>query len=540
MPRQVLPFRDTGIQPVQPPYAPVDEDEDEERRRRIEEAVGGQRTPLDTGGVAPPPPDPIPYRPPADDRQFPPVPDPTDTNVRHPRLGPEPDPIGRAEPGMGGPPAVGTGPTVPDTLIDPADFATTAARDIARSSLAAPTAPFGPGAAQDAAASTLAAPQQPFGPDAAQSRVNLQPTGMEQVAGATAAQDIAGEPIDVDRQQVAGARAAQNIASEIGTAAAPGDAYRQFQEFASGVLTTPSRWDTDLMRESLGLVDQQIEEEREERLRALDEYHAARGTFGGTPEIYDPNRGRLALEEELSETEAARINDLLREQAATQAQDLATAAGIGQAAAGLEFDYSALQSDENYRNRQQQLQALGMDRDEAFRQASQEFNQQFNLRQQELQALGMDRDQAYRQAALEWDQQVQATQLELQALGMDQDESYRYATLAQNKDYQDRVLQLQGIGLDRDEAYRYAALAQDKDYRDRVLELQAQGMDQDEAFRQAGFEYEQRERDQDQQFREDQARQNYITTLLSILPGLGIDEETAAQIVGQIRGEAGI
>lgn len=508
-------------------------DEDEKRRERIM-ALGGQKTPLDRGGLAPLPPEPDPYRPPADDEQLPPVPDPTDTNVRHPRLGPEPDPIGRAEPGMGGPPAKGTDPTVPDTPIDPGDYATTGAQDIAGQ--AGPELPGPMLGAQDIAGRP--GPETPEPMLGAQDLVaGLEPVTPDRVAGATAAQDIVRDPIDVDRQQVAARDQAQNIAAQIGPAAVPAEAYQQFQQFASGALATPSRWDTDLMRESIGLVESQIDEEREERLRGLAEFHAARGTFGGTPEIYDPERGRLALEEELSETEAARLNALLREQAATQAQDLATRAGIGQAAAGLELERGGMLSDIDYRNRQQQLQALGMDRDEAFRQSAMEFDQQRIQREQELTALGMDRAQARAQANDEWNQRVQQAQLNLTARGMDQDEAYRYAVLDQDRDFRNRRLELEAFGMDQDEAYRYAALAEDKDYRDRVLQLQALGMDRDEANRQAAFEWEQRERDEDQVFRSEQARRDYNTRLMSILASVGIDEETAARIVEQIQGE---
>ena len=84
---------------------------------------------------------------------------------------------------------------------------------------------------------------------------------------------------------------------------------------------------------------------------------------------------------------------------------------------------------------------------------------------------------------------LQVRALELQALGMDRDDAYRWAALEQQNRISNRALDLQEMGIKLDDAYRWAALEQDATFRDRALNLQERGLDADTAYRQAYFEW---------------------------------------------------
>ena len=76
---------------------------------------------------------------------------------------------------------------------------------------------------------------------------------------------------------------------------------------------------------------------------------------------------------------------------------------------------------------------------------------------QRLQALGMDRDEAFRKASFAIDTTLRAEALKLQKTGMAQDESYRYAALSQDANFRNMAMDLQRQGMAQDEAYRKAA-----------------------------------------------------------------------------------
>ena len=167
-----------------------------------------------------------------------------------------------------------------------------------------------------------------------------------------------------------------------GAAAAPG-----LENFASGAMAAPSRYDSQLIQDFTSQIDADLAAKRQAAQVDLDEFMSQRGMVGSSVEgeLYS---GMLT---DLEAERTRRMTDLNKAAADAWAQDRAGAADIG------------FRSGEFQR-------ALGGDEENAARWASEfgqgqyEFEQQFgtqNAIQREalrLQEKGMDLDEAYRQA----------------------------------------------------------------------------------------------------------------------------------------------
>jgi hypothetical protein len=102
------------------------------------------------------------------------------------------------------------------------------------------------------------------------------------------------------------------------------------ETFAAQGLQNPSRWDAPLVKESLGLIDQGIAQNRTNATRGITETLASRGVLGGSPEEIDLSD----LERDLALTEAQRKNELAQRVAGDYAADRSAAGSMGLATAG--------------------------------------------------------------------------------------------------------------------------------------------------------------------------------------------------------------
>ncbi|MFW6079485.1 MAG: hypothetical protein ACODAE_07690 [Gemmatimonadota bacterium] len=158
------------------------------------------------------------------------------------------------------------------------------------------------------------------------------------------------------------------------------------QDFASGVLDAPSRFDIPLVEQGLGLIEQDAERARETSRRELGEFASGRGLVGSNIEQEGARRAERDIRQE---ADRQRFN-LGREMAATQAADRSAAGGLGMSAADLIFgqgmeragfteDQRRFDVQTQIQNRSQELQRQGMSADEAARRAQMEFQQGFSL-----------------------------------------------------------------------------------------------------------------------------------------------------------------
>ena len=162
------------------------------------------------------------------------------------------------------------------------------------------------------------------------------------------------------------------------------------QDFASNMMASPSRYDSGLIRDISGVIDEDLAEGRQKATTQLDEMMAQRGLVGSSVE------GELYKDmmTDLERERTRRLTDLQRAAADTYAQDVATAGEMG------------FRSGEFQRG-------LGQDRANEgrfaadFGQGQYEFERAYgtqsalDARALELQETGMNLDEAYRRARLE-------------------------------------------------------------------------------------------------------------------------------------------
>jgi hypothetical protein len=180
----------------------------------------------------------------------------------------------------------------------------------------------------------------------------------------------------------------------------------ELDDYARDWLKSPSRWDTDLIQNSMDVIRNDMDRIRSESSQGLRAEMASRGLLDSSAgmEFYGDQNARLY------ELEGARRNDLTREAANTYGADRSAAFGAGQRRE--EFGESQYQFDVDtqIRNRALELQKLGMDQDQAYRYArmeqdSQQFGVSSDLQRRalELERSGLDSRDAYNQARLEED-----------------------------------------------------------------------------------------------------------------------------------------
>lgn len=232
------------------------------------------------------------------------------------------------------------------------------------------------------------APQRPALPQAATNPLSAVTGGREMNDAAPV------QPKTLPQTAGQGGQTATDVATAPNPDPLPmGPLFQQFGNFASGVMSNPSRFDNDMVRQTMDQINTETDRARKEALQGMDEHFASRGLIGSSPEVFDPQTGRVALEGRLDENRGRRLNELLFQQASTLAGDRAMAAGIGGQAAGMEMSRERMESDDWFRERQAQLRALGMDRDEAYRAAQTEWQNQFAERELEARLAQMDDQQ---------------------------------------------------------------------------------------------------------------------------------------------------
>ena len=281
-----------------------------------------------------------------------------------------------------------------------------------------------------------------------------------------------------------------------------GDVADDLSDLAGEAMANPSRWDIDMVRQGMGVIDRDLSEKREDAVAGLDEFNASRGRTGSSFEGQD----RRELTEDLEGQRMQRLWDLSESMAATQAGDRESAARIGEQAGRFERDLGLdVMNEERYKSeflrlttedarrygldvraldqREQEIaneyemagRRIGLDEarllaeNEQFRagmaQREDEFAREFGL---EGQRFAADQEQF----AAEFGERVagRLQQDEQFAATLEQED----ARMALDSGIRNRALDLQRDGMDMEEAFRRAELDVEEAMRQRALDLEEQ------------------------------------------------------------------
>jgi hypothetical protein len=234
-----------------------------------------------------------------------------------------------------------------------------------------------------------------------------------------------------------------------------GVAEDMLQQFASGAMTDPSRYDIPMVQQGMDLINTDLERRQSYGQADLDELMSSRGLVGSNVEA-DAHANLIGR---LNQSRQQQYFDLARDMATTQAQDRMAAGQLG---------VQAGQFSEQIAGRLQQESQFARSLTSSDARAAMDYGLQ--ERAQQLQATGMAQDEAYRQAAMEMEEGLRTRALDLQQQGMDEEKAYRYAALEQDARFRQSVIDMQQQGMDLDEAYRYAEM----DLREREMEQNRQ------------------------------------------------------------------
>jgi hypothetical protein len=254
------------------------------------------------------------------------------------------------------------------------------------------------------------------------------------------ATDLGADPGGTNVPAIAPPVAAPAVApGAVAPSPSPQDVSQKLSQFATDTMATPSRFDIPMVQQGIDLMDYELQQQGEQQMRNLAETTSARGLVGSSIELESQADLAKALEHQRQQ----RMFNLSQLMAQTQGQDRSAAANIGTQAVstslavpGQSFEQQLAAAEfaqqSKIQDRAQELQATGMDRDEAFRQAQSETQksqfgseQQLRERSLELQNKGMDQSEALSRAQMEQQQGQFVTQLQesqesrIQQLGLD-------------------------------------------------------------------------------------------------------------------------
>jgi hypothetical protein len=167
-------------------------------------------------------------------------------------------------------------------------------------------------------------------------------------------------------------------------------AAEEMADFASKAVETPSRYDSDLIKDITGSIDAELEQKKLYAGTELDEFMSQRGMVGSSVE----GELRKSMLGDMERQRQERLNELNIRAADTYAADRTSAADIG-------FKSAEFQ------------RAMGGDRENASR-----YEAEFGQSQYEF-------DKQYGTDA--WSNIIEEKRLELQERGMDKDDAYRKA-----------------------------------------------------------------------------------------------------------------
>lgn len=221
-------------------------------------------------------------------------------------------------------------------------------------------------------------------------------------------------------------------------------------EYARRLMENPNVYDEGFVADSLGVINADIDRQRADAMRGLDERMAARGTIAGSPDLLEG----YDIATRLAEVEAARKNDLAKfiGQAELQGRGLGLNAGLGVGEFGRGLG-SDRRSEGQFSWQADRTTGRDAEEDARFRYSAGEDRYRFDAQNQlQRDALALD---AYR---TDLNAGMQAAQMRLQELGMRADEAFRYSQLATDTEFRNRALQLQSEGMRLDEAFRRAEL----------------------------------------------------------------------------------
>lgn len=128
----------------------------------------------------------------------------------------------------------------------------------------------------------------------------------------------------------------------------------QLAGFASQGLTNPSRWNSQLMQDGAGVIEQSIARMRGQGMNALDERMSGRGLVGSSVEADNAR----TFEESLQQQGMDRLFNLQREAANTYAQDRNAAAGTALGSLGYGLDEREFDAGEQARKWMKDIEIL--------------------------------------------------------------------------------------------------------------------------------------------------------------------------------------
>lgn len=234
--------------------------------------------------------------------------------------------------------------------------------------------------------------------------------------------------------------------------------------FASNMMASPSRYDSDVVKRGIDLVNQESERSKTRGLADQDEYFSSRGLVGSNIET----QGRTDFLSQLNQAKEQRMFDLVREMANTYATDVGTAGQLGLGA------------------RAQELTAQGMNKDDAYRyavleQSGGQFEQSLDFDRERLGAeIGLSREQMDLQRDEMTAEYGDRTAARLHEMGMQQgSQDFARTQNDLNRMLEREALELQRQGMDAETAWREA----DRAIEQRALDLQENGMAADDAYR---------------------------------------------------------
>lgn len=297
--------------------------------------------------------------------------------------------------------------------------------------------------------------------------------------------------------------------------------------FASQQMANPSRYDSSIIKQGIDLINQNSEEGRQQGIDQMDEFYSSRGLVGSSVEA----KGRGDFLSQLARTKDQAMFDLVREMANTYSQDVSTAGQLGLGARAQELQAMGMGSDDAYRYAV--LEQSGSQFEQSLGQRQAEFGGQMGIAQQDvdlraqqlqqqaqLEGRALSIEEARQQAQEEqYGQALQLQREELaQQLGLDQqaldlqreemtnryadsqanrllqmqlqqgDQDFARIENSLNRSLEQQALQLQREGLDAETAWREADRQLEQQLETRALDLQQQGMTLDQAYREAALQ----------------------------------------------------
>jgi len=269
--------------------------------------------------------------------------------------------------------------------------------------------------------------------------------------------------------------------------------------YAMQQMASPSRYDAGVVKQGIDLINQELARSQTEGVNAMDEFYSSRGLVGSSVE----SKGRGDFLAQLDQTKNQRMFDLVREMANTYGADVQAAGSLGLGARSQELQAMGMNADDAYRYAV--LEQSGSQFQQELGQRQTEFGGQMGLSQQELdlRAQQIQQEAALQGRALTIEEARQRAQVEQYYAGLGQEERQFQQQLGQRESEfarsynldqgqlqleRDRLLQqaqLEGRSLDIQEATSQAEIEMRAQQLQQQAQLEGRSLDIEEARLQA-------------------------------------------------------